>query len=250
VPDEQDDDADDHGYDHDHHDHGHGGEGPSPSTATQDDVRRLLRDRPSPLPPPPVRREARAEPPPPTGSVPPATAFREPVGAYARDVLLGDLGIGAALRGDRGKAEVTTTRPSAPAVRFSRGGRLTIDRVQLVSAALGITVTVSLGHDGDTLVGEAEGAATQTGVQRSVARATLRAVEQVAGKDARFEVEHVEVTKTGPDQVVMVVVSIVTGRSTQRLSGAAVVREDVRQAVIRAVLAAVNRRLEPMLEGE
>ena len=38
-----------------------------------------------------------------------------------------------------------------------------------------------------------------------------------------------------------------TGRATQRLSGASVVREDIRQAVIRAVLAAVNRRLEPML---
>jgi len=32
-----------------------------------------------------------------------------------------------------------------------------------------------------------------------------------------------------------------------RLSGASVVREDVRQAVIRAVLAAVNRRLEPLI---
>jgi hypothetical protein len=40
---------------------------------------------------------------------------------------------------------------------------------------------------------------------------------------------------------------MVTGRSTQRLSGSSVVREDVRQAVIRAVLAAVNRRMEPML---
>jgi hypothetical protein len=40
---------------------------------------------------------------------------------------------------------------------------------------------------------------------------------------------------------------MLTDRATQRLSGASVVREDVRQAVIRAVLAAVNRRVEPML---
>jgi hypothetical protein len=84
-------------------------------------------------------------------------------------------------------------------------------------------------------------------VHRSVAIATLHAVETVLDGQARFEVEHVELTRTGSDQTVLVVLEMVTGRSTQRLSGASVVREDVRQAVIRAVLAAVNRRMEPML---
>ena len=42
-------------------------------------------------------------------------------------------------------------------------------------------------------------------------------------------------------------ITMLTGRSTQRLSGASVVREDTRQAVIRAVLAALNRRMEPLL---
>ena len=45
------------------------------------------------------------------------------------------------------------------------------------------------------------------------------------------------------------VLTMVTERATQRLSGASVVREDVRQAVIRAVLAAVNRRVEPLIPG-
>jgi hypothetical protein len=40
---------------------------------------------------------------------------------------------------------------------------------------------------------------------------------------------------------------MVSGSGTDRLTGSAVVREDARQAVIRAVLDAVNRRLEPLL---
>jgi hypothetical protein len=34
---------------------------------------------------------------------------------------------------------------------------------------------------------------------------------------------------------------------SERLTGAAAVREDIRQAVIRATLDALNRRLEPLL---
>lgn len=134
-----------------------------------------------------------------------------------------------------------------PEVTVTRPGRLVIERVQLVSAGLGTSVAVSLGLDGRSFEGTAEGTATAGSLLRSVARATLRAVEQVVEDDARFDVEHVETTTAGPDRTVLVVVTMVTGRATQRLSGASVVREDVRQAVIRAVLAAVNRRLEPML---
>jgi hypothetical protein len=128
-----------------------------------------------------------------------------------------------------------------------RPNRLAIERVEVVSAGLGVAVTVSLALEGRSIHGAAEGAATQSGVYRSVAVATLRAVESVVDGQARFSVEHVELAGSGADRTVLVVLEMVTGRSTQRLSGSSVVREDVRQAVIRAVLAAVNRRMEPML---
>jgi hypothetical protein len=40
---------------------------------------------------------------------------------------------------------------------------------------------------------------------------------------------------------------MLSSRGTERLTGAAAVREDVRQAVIRATLDALNRRLESLL---
>jgi len=143
-------------------------------------------------------------------------------------------------------AERSVTAP-LPDVTMARPGRLVIERVALVSAGLGTTVSVSLALDGQTYEGSAEGTSTAGSLHRSVAGATLRAVESVVDGSVRFDVEHVEIATTGPDRTALVVLTMVTDRATQRLSGASVVREDVRQAVIRAVLAAVNRRVEPML---
>ena len=140
--------------------------------------------------------------------------------------------------------------PAPAPVPVSSSGRLLIERVQLVSAGLGVSVSVTLRSGDRAVVGEAEGAATALALNRTVAEATLRAVESVVGQDVRFFVEHVELAATGDERTALVVLSMLTDRVTQRLSGASVVREDVRQAVIRAVLAAVNRRVEPMLAAD
>jgi hypothetical protein len=140
--------------------------------------------------------------------------------------------------------------PAPAPVTVSSTGRLLIERVQLVSAGLGVSVSVTLRSGDRAVVGEAEGAATALALNRTVAEATLRAVESVVGQDVRFFVEHLELAATGDERTALVVLSMLTDRATQRLSGASVVREDVRQAVIRAVLAAVNRRVEPMLAAD
>ncbi|MEY2517886.1 MAG: hypothetical protein QOJ89_5250 [bacterium] len=138
--------------------------------------------------------------------------------------------------------------PAVPAVDVPLAHRrLVIERVQLVSADLGVTVSVGLRSGDRSFAGESEGAATTSALLRSIAAATLRAVEQVVGGAARFDVEHVEIASTGEEQTALVVISMVTARGNQRLSGASVVRDDARQAVIRAVLAAVNRRLGPLM---
>jgi hypothetical protein len=177
--------------------------------------------------------------------VPPRVVGSPAVGAYARDAV----GVATFLDTDLRVAN-GVDHPVLPDVTLARPSRLSIERVQLVSAGLGTAVTVTLALDGRTLDGEAEGAATQTGLLRSVAAATLRAVERITDGTVRFEVEHVEIARAGIDQTALVVVTMLTGRSTERLSGASVVREDTREAVIRAVLAALNRRMEPLLADQ
>jgi hypothetical protein len=135
--------------------------------------------------------------------------------------------------------------PTIPAQPNAR--RPVISRMQLVSSGLEVTAHVSLAYRDAVVRGEATGTATQTGVHRAVATATLRALEQLGGDKARFEVDAVDITSAGHDRMVLVSVTMVTGSGTDRLTGSAVVREDVRQATIRAALDAVNRRMEPLL---
>ena len=127
------------------------------------------------------------------------------------------------------------------------GRRPVISRMHLVSSGLDVSAEVSLTYHDRTVTGESTGTATQTGVHRAVATAALHALEQLLDGKAKFEVDHVEVTPVGRDRTVLVSVTMVSGTGTDRLTGSAVVREDVRQAVIRGALDAVNRRLEPLL---
>jgi hypothetical protein len=135
--------------------------------------------------------------------------------------------------------------PTVPVQRTAE--RPAISRMHLVSSGLDVTVTVTLSASGRSAVGESRGSASQVGVQRAVANATLRAVEQLLDGVARFELDHLEVTQIGAERTVLAGVSMLSAKGSERLTGAAGVREDVRQAVIRATLDALNRRFETLL---
>jgi hypothetical protein len=141
-----------------------------------------------------------------------------------------------------------TTEPDVDVPHQRVAGRPAISRMHLVSSGLDVTATVTLTSDGRTASGESRASASQSGVQRAVAAATLRAVEELSGDIARFELDHLEVSQLGSERTVVVALTMLSSRGTERLTGAAAVREDVRQAVIRATLDALNRRLETLLQ--
>lgn len=180
------------------------------------------------------------------------------VSAAVADLLAGRFGLGV----DPGPLADAPGRPAAvpspvpaeptlplPTVAAPRGPRLALERVQLRSAGLDVDASISLALDGRSWSGEARGAATPVAVQRAVATATARAVESAVDRRVRIEVEQVDVAASPSGRTALVVVTLLTDRSGERLSGASVVREDVRQAVIRATLASVNRRVEAYLPG-
>jgi hypothetical protein len=145
------------------------------------------------------------------------------------------------------QVHLPVTEPGADVPQQRVAGRPAISRMHLVSSGLDVTATVTLTSDGRTAAGESRASASQSGVQRAVATATLRAVEELSGDIARFELDHLEVSQLGADRMVIVALTMLSARGTERLTGAAAVREDVRQAVIRATLDALNRRLETLL---
>jgi hypothetical protein len=137
--------------------------------------------------------------------------------------------------------------PLTDTVPAPRSARPSIARMHLVSSGLDVVASVSLSSGDRVAVGEARGAASQSGVHRAVATATLRAVEELVDRQIRFELDHLEIAPMGTERTVLVALTLLTTRGTERLMGAAAVREDVRQAVIRATLDALNRRLEMIL---
>ena len=137
--------------------------------------------------------------------------------------------------------------PDVALVPAQRGVRPEIVRTDLITTGLEFSATVILSSQARAATGDARGAVTATGMQRAVAQATLRAVERLSRDSARMELEHLEVTQTGGERTVLVALTLVSSRGAERLTGAAVVREDESRAVVRATLDALNRRLETLL---
>jgi hypothetical protein len=127
-------------------------------------------------------------------------------------------------------------------------GRLAIARLTVSADGLGVAATVALTRGTTEHVGTAEGASSGSAVHRTVAIATARAISSALGPAHRLDVDAVMITPIGTEQVAVVQVTWVTADGGERLTGAAEVRDDVRQAVIRATLDAVNRRLAPELD--
>ena len=107
---------------------------------------------------------------------------------------------------------------------------------------------MTLARGSRQFIGTVDGPSSTSAVHRVVAAATLKALADVLGPDHRVDVEAVTVTPMGDGQVAVVQVLWATAEGSERLTGASEVREDARQAIIRATLDAVNRRLAPHLD--
>jgi len=122
-------------------------------------------------------------------------------------------------------------------------GRVAVGGLTLESDDLGILATVTLHYDGRDWVGAVEGAPSPAALHRSVAGATLRALDGLLPPDIRLEVDAVSMMPIGDGTVAVARVIWVTSDGTEHLTGSSEVRDDPRESVIRATLDAVNRRL-------
>ena len=104
----------------------------------------------------------------------------------------------------------------------------------------GAQVKVHLDDRGMMYEGEASGPAVPRYVHQLVAQATLHAIEVFLRAPGMLLLEGVTVPKIGDSDVAVVTVTL-AGEEEETLAGASVVRDDAREAVVRAVLSAVNR---------
>jgi hypothetical protein len=133
------------------------------------------------------------------------------------------------------------------------GPRVVIENVRVNTFGTEATVEVRLAVESRTASGIATGPAVDGYLLRLCAMATAHAVDDLLSTSdhvdgpARCFVEHAASVPFGPMQVAVVVLLLSCGGWIEQLAGSAVVTGDDRHAMVRATLAAVNRRLEALL---
>ena len=105
------------------------------------------------------------------------------------------------------------------------------------------SVRVSLRMDNKVAQGHATGVTSNEGLQRMAALATLDAVRSLLDDGIWLSLEHVAIQRLSSQDVAIATLSVGGGGSALSLSGSAVVFAQQTEAVVRAVLDAVNRRL-------
>lgn len=158
---------------------------------------------------------------------------------------------------------------AAPAVRLTRDNplprpssvdsarpRVVVDHVQVTTLGTDATVEVRLllsraGKTVGAAVGTGQGPAVDAYLLRLAATSAGTAVDELlaGGGEPRGRcfIEHVTVVPFGVVEVAIVVLLLAYDGHTEQLTGSAIVSGDPRQAVVRATLAALNRRLESLL---
>jgi hypothetical protein len=144
--------------------------------------------------------------------------------------------------------------PTAPAFQFAgSGGRVRLEQVEVNSHGLDAEVQVRLSAGGTGAVGHVVGPAVDGYMLRLSATATANALDALltdpdsGTRVGRCYIEHATVVPLGTCEIALVVMLIVSGGFAEQLSGSAIVAGDVRQAIVRATLAAANRRLDALL---
>ena len=124
--------------------------------------------------------------------------------------------------------------------------RPAIVRIQGAEVDGETAVTITLAWQDEEYHGEAVGPSDPGALPRIVGEATLRAVEQVTDGNIKLELAAIATTRLGEVQVAMAQVQM--EGDDGRFVGSAILDEhDSAAATVRAVLDAINRRLERIL---
>lgn len=195
----------------------------------------------------------RSGPPLPPGLIPASSAPREPRRRHPvtmRGRYPGELRPGGLTSNDR--TENDPGRPPAltPPVDARRA---VLDHVQVSTFGLDATVEVRLVFGDRVALGVSNGPAVDGYILRLSAAAAANAVDELlseggdgAGRGHCY-VEQAAIVPLGSCEVAVVVVLLVCEGWVEQLAGSALVSGDPRHAVVRATLAAVNRRLTALL---
>lgn len=133
------------------------------------------------------------------------------------------------------------------ATALSSGERPRFVGLNMSSKGNKIEVRVELASRGKILSGVAVGPASARNRRRLIAQAMLSALESESESGYSFILEDLTVVTLAGKQVALVAVSLLSPLGEEFLTGSAVVDEEEPEAIVKATLDAINRRLSVLM---
>lgn len=106
-----------------------------------------------------------------------------------------------------------------------------------------VECTIKLDHDGEEYSVTESAIRTNNGKKLVVAKAAVKAVEQIIGQSSVFDVQNVVINNYGDISFVSVLINMISRNGEEILIGSVLVKNNLDEAIARAALDAVNRRL-------
>jgi hypothetical protein len=126
---------------------------------------------------------------------------------------------------------------------MQRDMRIVFKGMEVASKGLELDVKVMLSHREKDYCGSQKGINTTTSINRTIAQATLKALSDFLNIGEIFVVEDVGTLNIAKTNVVVVAVTCVDKNGEQLLIGSSMNLGDIKEAVVKATLDAVNRRI-------
>ncbi|NLZ91362.1 MAG: hypothetical protein GX918_05545 [Clostridiales bacterium] len=125
--------------------------------------------------------------------------------------------------------------------------RIVFKGMEVASKGLELDVKVMLSHREKDYCGSQKGINTTTSINRTIAQATLKALSDFLNIGGIFVVEDVGTLNIAKTNVVVVAVTCVDKNGEQLLIGSSMNLGDIKEAVVKATLDAVNRRITKLM---
>lgn len=122
-------------------------------------------------------------------------------------------------------------------------GRIIYEGISLGVKDNYVQCEVKLTVDGEEYSSVQRAISTRMNKYRVISKATVAAVEQIIGQDSIFDVEDI-ITNNSKDMIfVTVIINMINNFTEDKLLGSAIVRGDINEAIAKATLDAINRKV-------
>ena len=121
--------------------------------------------------------------------------------------------------------------------------RIKFDGISLTTWDNTAECTVTLGYEEEEYSATQSGIKTASNKRKIIADTTLKAVEKILGQASVFDIQDVIINNSGNVSFVSVLVNMILNGNEEIMIGSAIIKSDINEAIAKATLDAINRRL-------